>query len=770
MNNQIDPFFFQQEEQQDFNLKTLIFKYLAYWKWFVASIVVAIIAAFIFLSYQTPQYLVKNSILIKDEKKGLGQDAMLKELDIFTSNKVVENEIEIIRSYTLLENVVKNLNLNISYIVREGIRHRDLYKESPVKLQLINPLETIYDQPLELVLKDNGQAELNGKTISLNKVTQTPYGTLLFIRTGLNKDIKQLHIVLQPITAVAEAYQAQLNVETTNKMASVLVLSLITNVPQKGKDFLNNLIEEYNKAAINDKNKVAAITLEFIEERLKLIAGDLSTVERNVEDFKSREGITDISAESKLFLESIKENDTKLNEVKIQQSVLNDIEKYVRAKNNSNGTVPATLGISDPTLLSLIKSLSDLELKRASSIKVVRADNPIISALDDQIVGLKQNILDNIQTLKSSIATTRYKLENENSRMETMIRTVPRKERELVDISRQQAIKNNLYLFLLQKREETALSYASAVPDSRIIDSARSSSGPVKPVKRNIIVLFGLLGLAVPFGIIYLIELLNDKITKRTDIEERTKAPILAEISYDQHDEVLVVSKKGRSVLAEQVRALRTNLQFLVPGCKLKTLLFTSSISGEGKSFISLNLGASLAMTGKKTIILELDLRKPKLQKYLELSNPRGISNYLIGQFDLNELISKVPGQDNYYIMTTGPLPPNPAELLISARFEELMNTLKDRFDYIIIDAPPVGLVTDAQIMEPFVDATLFVTRHQYTPKERIKMVDALYKEKRFKNLHLIFNGIKDGGQYGYGYGYGYGYYAEQESQQKVFH
>lgn len=766
--SQIDPFFFTQDKPQEFNLKALVLKYFAYWKWFVASFILTMIAAFVYLSYQTPEYQVKSSILIKDEKKGFSQDAILKELDLFSSNKVVENEIEIIHSYTLMENVVKKLNLNISYLVREGIRKKDLYTDSPIKLEVINAKEAIYTEPLELIIKENGKAELNGQPISLNKLEQTPFGTLLFVPTGKSKEVEQLSIHVQPLTLVVEGLLSSLSVESTNKMASVLLLSINTPVPQKGKDLLNNLVEEYNKAAIDDKNKVAAITLAFIEERLRLISGDLSAVEKNVEDYKSREGITDISEESKLFLESVKENDSKLNEVKIQQSVLNDIETYVRKKNTGNGTVPATLGISDPTLLSLIQSLSELEMKRSGAIKTIRVDNPIIIALDDQILSLKQNILDNIQTLKSNILTARNKLENVNARMESMIRTVPRKERELIDITRQQAIKNNLYIYLLQKREETALSYASAVPDSRTIDLARESSKPVKPVKKNIFILFGLLSISIPLGIIYVIDLLNDKILKRLDIENQTKTPILAEISFAEHEEALVVSKLGRSVMAEQIRALRTNLQFLSPARKPQTILFTSSMSGEGKSFISLNLGASLAMIEKRTIILELDLRKPNLHPQLEINNKKGLSNYLAGHVTIDEIMQSVPGQENYFIITSGPIPPNPVELLMNNRLNDLFVELKSKFDYIIIDAPPIGIVTDAQLLEEYSDATLYILRHDFTPKERLKLIDVFYKEGRFKNLNIIFNAIKEGGKYGYGYGYGYDSYEEKNKKRII--
>lgn len=752
-----DPFFFTQEEESDFNLKEFFYKYLSYWKWFLLSLTIALCAAFVYLRYQTPVYKIQSSILIKDEKKGLGQDAMLKELDIFSSNKVVDNEIEILRSYTLLEKVVTDLNLQVNYFTRENFKKtEELYSESPVTLQFREVSELAFKEPLDLRIINSKNAELEGIKFPIDQEVKTAYGIFTMRLTGKSPKVKELKLIVNPVESVTEGLIFNLKVEPSSKMSSVLLLSVEDSKPVRGRDILNRLISVYNMAGLEDKNKVAANTLRFIEDRLVLISKDLTNAEKTVENYKSREGITDISAESGLFLESVQENDKQLSEIKIQQIVLENIEKYVRNKDNAAGTVPATLGISDPTLLGLIQSLSEMESQRAQAIKMVKEDNPIVTGLDDQIAGTKSSLAENLSTLRKTLSITRQQLEGRNRQMEGMIRTVPGKERALVDITRQQGIKNNLYIFLLEKREETALSYASAVSDSRTIDMARNSANPVKPVKRIIYLLFGLVGLAIPFGIIYLIDLLNDKITSRKDIEKATSAPIIAEISYTEHYDALIVNANNRDIMGEQIRSLRTNLTFLNPGTGVQSILFTSSMSGEGKSFISLNLGASLAMTAKKTIILELDLRKPKLHSALKMPNELGLSNYLAGQVNLDEIIFPIKGQDNYYIITCGDLPPNPSELLLSGRLAELYLKLRETFDFIITDAPPVGIVTDAQILEQQADATLFVLRHEYTPRERLKVLDNLFREKKFKNINVIFNAIKAGGKYGYGDGYGY--------------
>jgi tyrosine-protein kinase Etk/Wzc len=766
-NSELNKILFQQQEEETIDLKEILFKYLTYWKWFVFSFIVTLGAGFLYLKTQVPVYSIQSSVLIKDDKKGLGQDDMLKQLDIFSGTKVVENEIDILKSYTLMEQVVTDLNLHVKYFINENLKNVELYgANNPVHITIVKPSEPDEDaEPLKLENLNGEAILLNGKKVALNKNINTEYGIIQIRLTGNAPEVEDLYISISPITPVTEANMELLTVKASSKMSTVLNLSLESAIPQKGIDILDKLIDVYNHAGLEDKNKVAANTLTFIENRLELVAADLTEVEQNVESYKSTQGITDISTESKLFLESVQHNDLQLNQIKIQESVLNSIYDYVQKKNNTAGTVPATLGISDPTLLTLINQLVELEAKREQTVKLVKEDNPIMQAIDDQIRSVKLNLSENILTLQNSLAITRKQLENQNARIESTIRTIPGKERKLVDITRQQAIKNNLYTFLLQKREETALSYASAVSDSRIIDRARSKNEPISPSKLKIFLLFGIFGLTIPFGVIFIKNLLNNKISNRQEIEKATKAPILAEISYSDHKEALVISKLGQSIIAEQIRALRTNLAFASPGQTLQTILFTSGMSGEGKTFISLNLGASLAMIDKKTIILEMDLRKPKLHSSLNMENRLGISNYLTGQATLNEIIHPVPGQENYFIITCGTIPPNPAELLTRGRLDQLFQSLRATFDYIIVDAPPVGVVTDAQILEQQADTTIYVLRHDYTLKAHLPMVNSLYKESKFKNINLVLNSVTERAGYNYGYGYGYGYTENPKSK-----
>jgi len=768
MNTPTTPNTFEEEAQEPFNIKEVVYKYIVYWKWFLLSLILALSCAFVYLKMKTPLFRIQASILLKDQQKGDGNDPMMKTFDIFSSDKIVDNEIEILKSYTLMEKVVKALNLDINYESKIRSRTIELYDQSPVILQLIGETSLTYREKIKVIVSDNQTVILNGKKYPLNEVITTPDGIFKITLSLKNPEIKEVDIVILPLNSTAENLQARINVSPSTKMSTVLDLSIEDPIPQRGEDILNCLIDAYNHAALEDKNKEAANTLAFIENRLKLLAADLANVENNVEGFKSKEGIVDINEEERIFLTNEQQNEVELSQVKIQQSVLNTIEDYVKDRNNTQGTVPATIdglsglntGLNDPTLIDLIKDLTELQKQKENYTRLIKADNPLVLAIDAQILRLKTDILDNIESIKKNLNLTEVQLAERSVQLEDIIKSIPGKERSLIDISREQAIKNNLFNFLLQTKEETEISLASAISDSRTVDPAHSSIGPVEPVHSITYLIFTVIGLSIPFVIIVATDLFNDKIKSRKDIEKNTKTPILGEISWTEHEKAFV-KDNNRSVFAEQIRALRTNLSFLSSDKVVQSILFTSTKSEEGKTFISMNLGASLAMAGKKTLFLEFDMRKPKLTLGLNLEETKGLSSYLIGHSELNDIIRPVPGQDNLFIISCGAKPPNPVELLLNGRIDGLFEELRKRFDNIIIDAPPIGIVTDAQILEKQADATLFVLRQNFTPKENIELVDSLYKNAKFKKLNIVFNGIKKGGSYGYTYGY----YAESEEE-----
>ncbi|SFF08036.1 GumC family protein [Spirosoma endophyticum] len=741
------------------NLRALLIRYVRNWPWFLLSLILALASAYIYLLYQPPIYTVQASVLVKDEKRGISEQSLMKEMDTFTQSKVVENETEILKSYTLMDRVVTNLGLDVRYYQPGRTVKKQIYQESPIRLIVEKPTPQLYMEEMKFSFVDGKTVKLNGQAYPVNQSIKTPLGQLrVFPRKPLSIKLAPILASVSSHTDAVEGYLSNLKIESTSKLSTVLVMTLQESVPDRGEAILNQLISEYNKEEIVDKNKEASKTLNFIEDRLALISGELSTVEKQVENYKSTQGITDLSIQAQTFLTAVKENDTHLNEVNMRLGALADIERYVQNHSGEKGVAPATLGFDDRILTGLLSKVAELELKREDVSRTMSSNNPLLQSLDSQLKAIKASINENIQTIRQQLVSNRNQLIANNGRMEGIIRTIPGKERALLNITRQQSIKNGLYTYLLQKREETALSAASRMSDSRTVDAAHTSNRPVKPVKMMIFALFAVLGLLIPIGFITAKDILNDNVMRRADVVEATQIPILGEVvkGRQKNTENLVLNPSVQSVMGEQIRALRTNLQFLRSDPqKSQVLLFTSSISGEGKSFISLNLGASLAMVKRKTVILEMDLRKPRLHKSLHIENQTGLSNYLMGEASIDELLHPIMGYPNYYIITAGPLPSNPAELLSSPHMEELFSGLKERFEYILVDSPPIGLVTDSQLIASFADATMFLVRHDHTPKSYIKMVDTLYKEGRFPKLSIILNGIGEGESLNYSYNYG---------------
>ncbi|HEY9260455.1 exopolysaccharide transport family protein, partial [Chitinophaga sp.] len=520
---------------------------------------------------------------------------------------------------------------------------------------------------------------------------------------------------------------------------------------------VNELISVYNKAAVEDKNRTSANTMSFVEERLRIVSTELGQAETQVEHFKTAEGIVDIGEQSKLFLASVQENDRKISEANMQLSVLDAVEKYVDSQNPGGNIVPGTLGLSDPVLLELVTRLTETELQLDRLRKTTGENSPLLASLNRQCERLKPAIKENIGSLRANLQAGMTRLQAENSRNMGIIRSVPGKEKALLEVSRQQVIKNNIYTFLLEKREETALAYAAAVSDSRVVDAAESAAYPFSPQKPMVLAISVLAALSLVAGFVSLKDMMNREVMFRADIEKVTTAPIAAEIMHHDGKDPVVMSNHSRTAVAEQFRALRTALSYIGLNGDRKTLLITSSISGEGKSFISVNLAMSLSLAKKKVALLEFDLRKPMISKMLGMRVDPGLSNYLVGKATLPDILQKVGDNDFLYLLSAGIMPPNPSELILNGQLEHLLQELKERFDYIIIDSAPVGLVTDARLIAPFCDATLYVVRHQRTPKHYLKLVEELYQNRELGRLNIVFNGIKRQGVAGYGYGSGYG-------------
>jgi capsular exopolysaccharide synthesis family protein len=769
------------EEEEGSLFSQVLFKYLPYWPLFLCLLLIAGTGAYFYLHYAVPVYESAATILVKDEKKGLDDNSnLMEQLNLFGSKKLVENEIEVIQSRTLMREVVKNLDL-YAPVTQEGrINSRPAYLISPIVVQVRNPDSLIEQKKIYFTFDSaNREVSIPGGKYPLGQWIKRSYGEIRFVANP-NYQVpdkrRPMFFSLRSVRAVTDELLNDLKVTQATKLSSVIDLKIKDAIPKRGEDILNGLIGEYNKAGISDKNALAANTLRFINERLGIVASELDSVEHGIQKYKTEEGIVDISAQGQLYLNNVGANDQKLSELNVQLAVLDQVESYVQAKSGQAGIVPSTFGVEDPELEALLTKLYDLEVKYEGLSKTTAENNPVLISLRHEIEKIKPSILDNVESLKKNLTAGKGNLITTSNNYASILKALPAKERKLVEISRQQGIKNSIYSFLLQKREETALTFSSAIPDTRIIDSAATTVKPVSPKPLLIWALAIVAAIGMGAGLIAIREGLNQRIVFRSEVEKYTSVPVIGEIMYQpMGDNNLVVTQGQRTVIAEQFRQLRTSMAYIGINSRKKKILITSTISGEGKSFIASNLAMSLALTDKKVVLLELDLRKPKISQLFDVSREVGITNYFIGNKDADHIIKRTEISNNLFIIPSGAIPPNPSELILNGKLEELLQYLDTVFDYIIIDTAPVAPVTDAYILSPLCDATLYVVRHKKTPKGYIKMLDENMKIRGLKNLAIVFNGVKNRGMgginYGYGYGYGkdygYGYSEEKKTRKK---
>lgn len=762
---------FQDEKSKPLNIKLIILKYLKYWYWFVIGVMVCLGVAIYKMYYATPQYYISSTLLIKADDKGsnFSQNAVFADLENYQTSSVVENEIEILQSASIMRRVLAELELYNSFFIEEGFsRKREIYgREVPINLTILkyDSLGYAEDNMIKVHLVDQEGFEIEDAN---EKKTYFKYGQKIEnffgefsieLTSPLTAETpKTIFVAFDHLDALAAAYSGAVEVEVANKMASVLKVSLLDPVPQKGMDIVNKLIEVYSKEAVFVKNQIAANTIKFIDEQLEVITADLNKIEAQAENYKQTNEITDVSAATHNYLSNTSSYQSQIAANAIKIDVLKNIEEYLVQQENNYQMVPSSLYIDDPTFLNLLNKFNELQRERERMLRTTQPSNPLILNMNEQMETLKRSLLENLKQIKNGLEITTRNLESNSSNISTKAQKVPEIERQLVELARQQAIKEEHYLYLTKKREESALSLAATtVSNSRVIDPATSSSGPVKPNKKLVYMFAFMMGIGMPFGFIFLKNILNTKVTEKGDIEKQTAVPILGEISHHNNNEILAISDKVKSPVAEQFRLLRTKLQFSSMNQDNKVILVTSSKSGEGKTFFSLNLAVSLGMADKKVAVLEFDLRKPALLKKLKTKSSVGLSDYLSSEeHSVDDLLHTTPNAPRITLIGCGNIPPHPAELMMSRRMQNLFEELKTRFDVIIIDSAPVGQVADAFALSPYIDQTLYIVRYNYTAKEQLEFVDDIAKKKMLKNPLIVMNDAKLIMGYGYGYGYEY--------------
>ena len=745
----------------------IFFQYMPYWPLFAILLAVAGVGAWTYLHFANPVYEATARVLIKDENKGIADSKTIESLNQLSPKKIIENEIEVIQSRTLLNNVVTNMGLYANVYRDRTFGSQDLYLESPVRITARFPDSLEGSRKVPFTLSPQaGTIKFEGQVYPLDQWANTVYGQLKFTATG--KPAKgDEYIVISSTRSATEQLQQSLKVTSVSKLSSILALNLTDRIPRRSEEVLNALLDEYSRAVVSDKNKLAKNTLDFVEERLKGVQTELDSIERRIKNYKSSTGAIDVSTQGRLILENVSTNDQRVGEMNVQMAVLNQVQSYVNGRSRGAGIVPSTLGVTDPTLSQLVNKLYNLELEYEGLKKTTGENNSMLVSLKDQIDRIRPSILENIENQRQGLLASLDNVAATNRQYSTALQSFPEQEKELIDINRQQSIKNGIYTFLLQKKEETALSYASTVPDSRTIDKAQSTGKPISPKKKLIYLAAFIATLLLGIGFVMARDSLSQKIVFRSQIEELTALPIIGEVATEESRDPIVIQENKKTFIAEQFRKLRSSLGYIGVSSKRKRILVTSSVSGEGKSFIATNLAISLALSGKKVALLDFDLNNPSINNKLNTSNSVGITDFLLGEAKLEDIINETDVHPNLFLIPTGELPGNPSELTMRPEVNDLLDQLDEKFDYIVIDTAPVGPVTDAYMLAPACDAVLYVVRHKYTPKIFIERLDEEIKIHQLPNAAIVFNAVQPRGfasKY-YGQGYGYGYISKVESK-----
>lgn len=745
------------------NLREIVIKYLRKWYWFVISVFVCFLIAFLYIKITIPTYQVQSTILLRQDNSNMGfsEMAILESMGMGGTSKEVEDEIQVLKSKTIMMNVIQHLGIQTEYLQKKGLRQIDTYPEIP--LELITPVgfnDTLTNTVVLEIKAVSAGYKINfeaGKIKSkyilkdISETINTPFGALK-LKAGKDFSKEGVYTIKTfPIRSITESYSKSVKIAAVTKKSNAISISTVAGNVTKAKDVINKLVELYNLDAVVDKNMIASNTKKFVDERLVLIENELQSVEQNVENYKKDNQLTNISSEASLFLQSSSEYNKKLAEVETQLNLVSYIESHVKDSKNIYSLIPANLGIQDNSLLNLISNYNNVLLERLRLMRTTNDENPVITQMEQQIKIVRSSIIASIASVKDGLKIAKMDILGKENQFNSKIKKVPTQERQYIEIKRQQEIKQNLYLFLLQKREENALTLASAIPTAKTLDAAYSSVIPVAPKMMIVFAITLLLGLFIPVGIIYVLELMNNKITNKKELLRLVKAPYLGSIGINKSQDRVVVREGKTTPIVEMFRMIRTNLQFMIGGTKSPVILVTSSVGGEGKSFTAINLASSFALLNKKVVLIGLDIRKPMLGDYMHIEKNKGISLYLSNpDYKLSDIIIPSGIHSLLKVIPAGPIPPNPAELIMSDRLEELIAELKNEYDYIIIDSAPVGIVSDTFLINRVIDLSIYVSRQNYTPREMTEIINDIHNNNKLNNMGLVLNGVEEMAGYGY--------------------
>ncbi|MGR3790794.1 GumC family protein [Flavobacterium sp. TN-1] len=776
-----NKFMSQEENISEINIKEILNKFLRNWYWFVVLVILSLSLAKVYLRYATSIYKASTTVLIKDKESGglASELSVLEDISSFGGAKnKIDDEIEILKSRNIVKKTLLSGGFNINYYAVGRIKTTDIYGKSPIKIFFENKEKSDLDTTLVVSLKGthkfllyNQNKDLIGEYRYNQIVKSVELGNFIIEKLPVytndgklrNYDQGVYQISIKNIDRETSIVQKKLLVEPLNKKTNVVEITFTDPVPQRAIDFLDKLVVNYNQDAIIDKNLISEKTAKFINDRLAIVTEELQGVEKNIEKYKKNNDLTDISAEVELDLKTESAFNAEQVSVGTQLTVINMM--IAQLKSDKIDVLPINLIPSDnASAAGLINEFNLLVIERNRLLKSATSDNPNIEKLNDRILTLKGSIAQSLSKQKSALEFKNSDLLGERNSLNSKLNKIPKLEREYRGIFRQQQIKEELYLYLFKKREETAITLAATAPNSKIIDKAYALENPISPKPLIIYFVAILVGLLIPFIIIYLKDLLNTKVQTKADLD-KLGIPFLGDVPHsDSHEEIIQL--ESRSSAAEAMRIVRTNLEFILNSkleTNAKTIFLTSTLPAEGKTFITVNLAGTIALTGKKVLLVGLDIRNPRLDDYLQLPN-RGVTNYLttIDQ-KIEDYIVKLPNYDSFDVLPAGVIPPNPAELLMSQKLEKMFDYLKEKYDYVVVDTAPVSLVTDTLLIAKNADVFIYVVRAKYLEKELLKIPSSIYKEGKLPNMSMVLNDTDVINGYGYGYGYG------QEVKEKTF-
>lgn len=764
------------EEKSSINIREEIDKYRIYWVWFVIGLFVALFLAFFYIKYYTPQYSASAFIMIKDNmKSGISEELKaVSDLGIVGTGSTnnPENEIFIIKSRKIVGSMVDSLELNISYFEKGAVNTYETYNNSSIKMHFLKK-DALYhslDTAFMVSFLDDNKLQLKStdeevlKDVNFDEVIDSKkIGKFKIIKNSINKkktkDQKEVLVVIKPRKRVVSSYASRIQIANISENSSILSLKVVDPNKIKAENILDELIRQYNLDAVIDKNIVSNKTKNFIEDRLKSVGLELGLIQDNLKKYKNEFGITGQPKEAELAITSISEKDAILLQLNTKLSLIKWGQQLLEKQTNEDEILPTNLGFTDENNSESINAINQLILEKNILKRTAGKKNLNLIALKNRIKILKQNLHTNLSNLKASTEIQLKRANKDAVIGKNKVSQFPSIERGIVDIQRQQKIYSELYSYLLKKKEEIAISLAVAVPNAKIIDVAFGSDNPVFPNKKMIYLIAIFAGLLLPFLFIYIRILLDTKFHNRKDIESILDVPYIGDIPHADFVDKIIVKKETRTCTAEAFRILRTNLNFMLPKTSNSVggnvIFLTSTISGEGKSFVSMNLAATLALTNKKVLLLGLDLRAPKITEYLEIPDRKGITNYILDdKLTVNDLKYTTPELENVDIISSGLIPPNPSELLSNKRLKELFEIVRKDYDFVIADTAPISLVTDTLLIADYADLFLYVARANFLDKRMLVVPKTLYTEKKLSNMAIVLNDTDSKRGYGYGYGY----------------